>query len=47
MKKYIKILYGELFFYIVVIFVVITKGPDILLKAIKYGLFFIRSIFGV
>ena len=47
MKNAIMILYGELILCIVIIFVVIAKGPRALFEAIKYGLFFIRTIFGV
>ena len=47
MKKAIKILYGELFLYFVIILIVITKGPDFLFEALKYGIFFVRAIFGV
>ena len=47
MKNAIKILYTELIFYILVIFIVIVKGPGVIFDALKYGLFFIRIFFGV
>lgn len=47
MKNAIIILYGELTLFTVITIIVIVKGPGFIFEAIKYGLFFIRIIFGV